>query len=129
MSERWKVQATAVTTVSEIATTIPARTTFRSLCAAGGLSIPQTLADRTGRCSEPGWLRSGESCTEEDVMTAAPVITGWAHGQFGKLEAPDVETLLAGVTVSALEHAEVEADDVDGVFVGVFNAGFSAQGF
>ncbi|HLS44452.1 MAG TPA: acetyl-CoA acetyltransferase [Ornithinicoccus sp.] len=62
-------------------------------------------------------------------MTAAPVITGWAHGQFGKLAEPDVETLLAGVTVSALEHAEVEAGDVDGVFVGVFNAGFSAQGF
>lgn len=62
-------------------------------------------------------------------MTASPRITGWAHGQFGKSQDPDVETLLAGVTVQALQHAEVEPEDVDGIFVSVFNAGFSPQGF
>lgn len=56
-------------------------------------------------------------------------MTGWAHGQFGKLQEPDVEALLAGVTTRALEHAHVEPADVDGIFVGVFNGGFSQQGF
>lgn len=62
-------------------------------------------------------------------MNASPVITGWAHSQFGKSAEPDVETLLAGVTTRALEHAEVDVNDLDGIFVGVFNAGFSQQGF
>lgn len=62
-------------------------------------------------------------------MSTSPVITGWAHSQFGKSQDPDVETLLAGVTAEALQHAEVAASDVDGIFVGVFNAGFSQQGF
>ena len=62
-------------------------------------------------------------------MNASPVITGWAHSQFGKLAEPNVETLLAGVTVAALDHAQVDVADLDGIFVGVFNAGFSQQGF
>lgn len=62
-------------------------------------------------------------------MSTSPVMTGWAHSQFGKAQEPDVETLLAGVTAQALEHAEVDANDLDGIFVGVFNAGFSQQGF
>lgn len=60
---------------------------------------------------------------------ASPVISGWAHSTFGKAQEPDVESLLAGVTARALEHAEVEPGDVDGLFVGVFNGGFSQQGF
>lgn len=59
----------------------------------------------------------------------SPSITGWAHSKFGKAQEPDVESLLAGITAAALEHAEVEAKDVDGIFVGVFNAGLSVQGF
>lgn len=62
-------------------------------------------------------------------MTRAPSITGWAHTVFGKADEPDVESLLAQVTMGALEHAQVETQDVDGIFVGVFNAGFSSQGF
>ncbi|CUH58744.1 MULTISPECIES: acetyl-CoA acetyltransferase [Rhodobacterales] len=55
-------------------------------------------------------------------------IVGWAHTKFGKLEAEDVEALIAEVTGTALSHAEVDAQDVDGVFVGVLNNGFSKQG-
>lgn len=62
-------------------------------------------------------------------MTASPVITGWAHTPFGKSQEPDVESLLASVSSAALEHAQVDSSDLDGVFVGVFNAGFSTQGF
>ena len=57
------------------------------------------------------------------------VIVGWAHSPFGKLEAADVEELMASVGTEALEHAGVEADDVDYVTVGVLNSGFSKQGF
>lgn len=59
----------------------------------------------------------------------SPSITGWAHSTFGEAAEPDVESLLAGVTTQALDHAEVAASEVDGIFVGVFNAGFSNQGF
>ena len=57
------------------------------------------------------------------------VIVGWAHSPFGKLEAEDIEALIAEVGTSALDHAGVSAQDVDFVAVGVLNCGFSKQGF
>lgn len=62
-------------------------------------------------------------------MKTTPQMTGWAHSQFGKAAEPDVETLMAGVSVEALEHAGASVDELDGIFVGVFNGGFSKQGF
>ena len=56
-------------------------------------------------------------------------IVGWAHSPFGKLEDPDVESLMGRVTGAAIEDAGIETRDIDGVFVGVFNAGFSKQDF
>lgn len=56
-------------------------------------------------------------------------IIGWSHSQFGKLEEPDIEALIAKVASGALEHAGVTPNDVDFVSVGVFNNGFSKQGF
>ena len=61
-------------------------------------------------------------------MTDA-VIIGWAHTPFGKLDAPDVEALIAAVAGEALEHAGVPSDIIDGIFVGSFNGGFSRQCF
>ncbi|MFG6531473.1 MULTISPECIES: acetyl-CoA acetyltransferase [unclassified Sulfitobacter] len=58
-----------------------------------------------------------------------PYIVGWAHSAFGKSEAPDTEALMAEVTGPALTHAGVDAEDVDGIFAGVFNNGFSDQDF
>jgi len=56
-------------------------------------------------------------------------IVGWAHSKFGKSETPGLEGLMAEVVPAALDHAAVDAQDVDGIFVGVFNNGFSAQAF
>ena len=56
-------------------------------------------------------------------------IVGWAHTPFGKLEDPDVESLMARVSGEALAHAGVGPEDVDGIYVGVMNNGFSKQGF
>jgi acetyl-CoA C-acetyltransferase len=58
-----------------------------------------------------------------------PHIVGWAHTPFGKLEEPDIEALFARVARAAIEDAGIDAGDVDGAFVGVFNGGFSAQDF
>lgn len=62
-------------------------------------------------------------------MSKRAVIVGWAHTPFGKLDALDVETLIASVTSQALEHAQVAASDVDAISVGVYNNGLTAQGF
>ena len=56
-------------------------------------------------------------------------IVGWAHTPFGKLEDPDTESLMARVSLAALDHAGVDADAVDGIYVGVMNNGFSRQDF
>lgn len=56
-------------------------------------------------------------------------IVGWSHSVFGKAEAPDTESLIAGLLAPALEHAGLPAEAVEGIFAGVFNAGFSRQDF
>jgi acetyl-CoA C-acetyltransferase len=56
-------------------------------------------------------------------------IVGWAHSKFGKSEDADVEALMAGVARLAIEDAGVAPSEIDGVFVGVFNNGFSKQDF
>ncbi len=60
-------------------------------------------------------------------MARSALMTGWAHSPFGKLEEPDTEALMARVVRPALDHAEVAPEDIDGVFVGVMNNGFSKQ--
>jgi acetyl-CoA C-acetyltransferase len=61
-------------------------------------------------------------------MTKACIV-GWAHTPFGKLEDPDVESLIGRVSGEALAHAGIGTDAVDGIYVGVMNNGFSKQGF
>ena len=56
-------------------------------------------------------------------------IAGWAHSKFGRLEGEDLESLICGVASDAVADAGVEPEDVDAVYVGLFNHGFSAQDF
>lgn len=58
-----------------------------------------------------------------------PSIVGWSHSKFGRSSEPGLEQLIASVVPDALSHAEVSAQEVDGVFVGVYNNGFSPQAF
>jgi Acetyl-CoA acetyltransferase len=60
-------------------------------------------------------------------MTAS--IIGWAHSPFGKLQDQTVEDLIVGVAREAIAHAGIAPGDVDAIFLGHFNAGFSAQDF
>jgi acetyl-CoA C-acetyltransferase len=61
-------------------------------------------------------------------MTKACIV-GWAHTNFGKLDDPDVESLIGRVSAEALAHAGIGTDAIDGIYVGVMNNGFSKQGF
>ncbi|MEI5681951.1 acetyl-CoA acetyltransferase [Mesorhizobium sp. CCNWLW179-1] len=56
-------------------------------------------------------------------------IVGWSHLPFGKHENETVESLIVKATNAALEHAGIEAADVDEIVLGHFNAGFSPQDF
>ena len=58
-----------------------------------------------------------------------PQIVGWAHSKFGKAPEDNLIDLIASVVPDALTHAGVEAADVDGIYVGVYNNGFSPQAF
>lgn len=60
-------------------------------------------------------------------MTAC--IVGWSHTPFGKHENDDVESLIGKVALQALEDAGIGPDEVDEIFVGHFNEGFSRQAF
>lgn len=61
-------------------------------------------------------------------MTKAQIV-GWAHSTFGRSASPDTETLMAEVTGPALDHAGIDPADVDAIFVGVYNNGFTRQDF
>jgi acetyl-CoA C-acetyltransferase len=61
-------------------------------------------------------------------MTRAQIV-GWGHTPFGKSEHATTEALMAAALAPALDHAGIGAEAVDGIFVGVFNNGFSRQDF
>lgn len=56
-------------------------------------------------------------------------IVGWAHSRFGKSEEADTQGLMAEVSLPALVHAGIPPSDVDAIYVGVMNNGFSTQDF
>ncbi|WP_287990232.1 acetyl-CoA acetyltransferase [Acidiphilium sp.] len=56
-------------------------------------------------------------------------IAGWAHTRFGKSDSPDLEDLLAAAATGAIAHAGIDPNEIDAVFVGNFNNGFTRQDF
>ncbi|MBV8705160.1 MAG: acetyl-CoA acetyltransferase [Acetobacteraceae bacterium] len=56
-------------------------------------------------------------------------IVGWAHSPFGKLDDPDIESLIGRVAGAAIADAGIGPGEIDASFVGLFNNGFSAQDF
>jgi acetyl-CoA C-acetyltransferase len=55
-------------------------------------------------------------------------IIGWSHTPFGRHEG-DIEALMLQAIEGALSDAEVAPADIDRIYVGHFNAGFSKQDF
>jgi len=60
---------------------------------------------------------------------ATQAIVGWGHTPFGKLDNLDLEELIRQAALPALEMSGLEPADIDGIFVGHFNGGFSKQDF
>jgi acetyl-CoA C-acetyltransferase len=58
-----------------------------------------------------------------------PMIVGWAHTPFGKFDGKDAEALVAEVAPAAIESAGLAPQEIDAVFVGMFNNGMSRQDF
>lgn len=56
-------------------------------------------------------------------------ITGWGHTKFGKLESQSLEDLIIAAGSEALADAGISGADVDGVWMGHFNAGMVTDGF
>jgi acetyl-CoA C-acetyltransferase len=56
-------------------------------------------------------------------------IVGWSHSRFGKHPEASVESLAVSAATLAMQHAGIAAEAVDEIFLGHFNAGFSAQDF
>jgi acetyl-CoA C-acetyltransferase len=56
-------------------------------------------------------------------------IVGWSHLPFGKRDGETVESLITQAARGALDHAGVPAGEIDEIFLGHFNAGFSPQDF
>ncbi|MBY0509873.1 MAG: acetyl-CoA acetyltransferase [Rhodospirillaceae bacterium] len=60
-------------------------------------------------------------------MTAC--LIGWYHSKFGKLADETLESLMIKAARGALDDAGIAAKDIDDIFVGHFNSGFSEQDF
>jgi len=60
-------------------------------------------------------------------MTACMV--GWSHTKFGKLAGEDPESLIVRVASDAIADAGVAPADIDAIYLGFYNGGFSAQDF
>jgi len=58
-----------------------------------------------------------------------PVLTGFGHTRFGRLDDSTLETLLRDAARQALADAGLQATDVDMVVIATYNHGFVAQGF
>jgi len=56
-------------------------------------------------------------------------IIGWAHTKFGKLADETLESLIVSAANEALAHSGLTAQEIDVIYLGHFNAGFSEQDF
>ncbi|PXY23151.1 thiolase domain-containing protein [Prauserella sp. PE36] len=62
-------------------------------------------------------------------MTQHPHLTGWAHTRFGRSDQPDVESLMAEVSATAVEDSGLMPADIDAISVGVYGTDTSNQRF
>ncbi|MBI2253018.1 MAG: acetyl-CoA acetyltransferase [Proteobacteria bacterium] len=57
------------------------------------------------------------------------VIIGWHHLPFVKEDARSLEEMIVAAGAGALDHAGIGPEEIDAIYLGHFNAGFSAQDF
>jgi acetyl-CoA C-acetyltransferase len=61
-------------------------------------------------------------------MGSDAVIVGWGHTPFGRRE-EDLEGLIRAAGREALDHAGIPAREVGGLWLGLFGAGMTRDGF
>jgi acetyl-CoA C-acetyltransferase len=59
----------------------------------------------------------------------AACMVGWAHSPFGRFDHEDLESLIVGVARQALADSKVDAEEVDGIWLGNLNGGFVPDSF
>lgn len=57
------------------------------------------------------------------------IITGWGHTPFGRHQDSSLEALICAAAQEALDHAGLEAGDIDAIWLGHFNAGMVPDAF
>jgi acetyl-CoA C-acetyltransferase len=57
------------------------------------------------------------------------VIIGWHHLPFVKEDARSLEEMIVAAGAGALDHAGIGPEEIDAIYLGHFNAGFSGQDF
>lgn len=62
-------------------------------------------------------------------VIVGPLIVGWGHSKFGKLDALSLEQLIQDTAREAIADAGLSAADVDAVWLGHFNSGLVPDGF
>lgn len=62
-------------------------------------------------------------------MSTTGSIVGWAHTRFGKLPEDDIESLIGRAATAAVADAGISPRDIDAIYLGVMNNGFSRQDF
>lgn len=58
-----------------------------------------------------------------------PVIVGWGHTKFGRLDTMDLEALIQAAARGAMASADIGADAIDAMWLGHFNSGLVPDGF
>jgi len=56
-------------------------------------------------------------------------IVGWAHSPFGRLNGLSLEDLITRVGRAAMDHACIKAEEVDAIWIGNLNGGFTTDVF
>ena len=56
-------------------------------------------------------------------------IVGWGHTKFGRLDESTLEDMIVEVSKEAVAHAGIEFSDIDGIWLGNYNAGLVPDGF
>lgn len=64
-----------------------------------------------------------------EIHRQSGAIIGWHHLPFGKQDERDLESLIVEAGAGAIAHAGLDPEDIDAIYVGHFNAGFSTQDF
>lgn len=63
------------------------------------------------------------------MSNSKATMIGWGHTKFGKHSDTSLDDLISQAITEAVVHADINYDEIDEVFLGHFNAGFSEQDF